>query len=308
MPSWNANWTRPSASVRARTLCAAALTNLAHSQEVAIFLDRRVDPDQAVDLVVESGSLRELLQQLAEQLKLGVGRVGPVVYLGPPPTAAVLGTVTAWKEDQDRPFPAAVRDKLRRTQPLQWPELTTPRELVQRLARDAGLQVEGLEQIPHDLWPEVDLPPLNFAQAMSLILAGFGLTFDYVQDGSAIRLTPLPVKASITRRIPLRGSPAVVGTEIRRRFPGARFTIEGGNSWSIRRLKSPTTSGDCWTARRPAPSRRRRLLRRRNAIRSASKTTAPWARRGRRGRSKPGWNSASILASRTCGISWCGWT
>ena len=50
--------------------------------------------------------------------------------------------------------------------------------------------MEGLEQIPHDLWPEVDLPPLKFAQAMSLSLAGFGLTYDYVQDGTAIRLTP----------------------------------------------------------------------------------------------------------------------
>ena len=57
--------------------------------------------------------MRELLQRLAEPLKLGVGRVGPVVYLGPPPTAAVLGTVAAWKEDQDQAFPAAVRDKLR---------------------------------------------------------------------------------------------------------------------------------------------------------------------------------------------------
>jgi len=207
----------------------SALTNLARSQEVAIFLDRRVDPDQAIDFVEESGSLRDLLQRLAERLKLGVGRVGPVVYLGPPPTAAVLATVAARKEDLDRQFPAAVREKLRRTQPLQWPELTTPRELVHRLAREAGLQVEGLEQIPHDLWPEANLPPLNFPQAMSLLLAGFGLTFDYVQEGAAIRLAPLPAKASITRHIPLRGNPAMAGAEIRRRFPGTPFTIEGSH-------------------------------------------------------------------------------
>lgn len=207
----------------------AALTNLARSQQVAIFLDRRVDPDQPVDLVLENVPLRELLRRLAEQLQLGMGRVGPVVYLGPPPTAAVLGTVAALKEQQDEGLPSAVRSRLRRAQPLRWPELTTPRDVIQRLAGEAGVQVEGGERIPHDLWPDVDLPPLNFAQGLTLVLAGFQLTFDYAPDGSAIRLQPLPPKATITRRIPLRGSPAVVGAEIRRRFPAARFTIEGGN-------------------------------------------------------------------------------
>ena len=207
----------------------AALTNLARNQQVAVFLDRRVDPDQPVDFVLDDVPLRELLQRLAEHLQLGVGRVGPVVYLGPPPTAAVLGTVAALKEEQDERFPSAVRSRLRRAQPLRWPELTTPREVIQRWAGEAGVQAEGLEQIPHDIWPEVDLPPLNFAQGLTLVLAGFQLTFDYAPDGSAIRFQPLPAKATITRRIPLRGSPAVAGAEIRRRFPAARFTVEDGN-------------------------------------------------------------------------------
>jgi hypothetical protein len=205
------------------------LGNLARSQDVAIFLDRRVDPDQTVDLALEDAPLRELLQRLGERLKLGIGQVGPVVYLGPPPTAAVLGTVAALKEEQEQQLPSAVRGKLRRAGALRWPELTTPRDLVQRLVGGAGLQIEGLEQIPHDLWPEVDLPPLTFAQSLSLILAGFQLTFDYAPDGATVQLKPLPANASITRRIPLRGSPAVVGAEIRRRFPDARFTIDGGN-------------------------------------------------------------------------------
>lgn len=229
----------------------AALGNLARNQEVAIFLDRRVDPDQTVDLVIADTPLRVLFQRLADQLQLGVGQVGPVIYLGPPRTAAVLGTVAALREEQDQRLPSAVRSRLRRTQPLRWPELTTPREVIQDLADEAGLQVAGLEQIPHDLWPEVDLPPLTFAQSLSLILAGFELTFDYAPDGSAAQLTPLPAKASITRRIPLRGSPAAVGAEIRQRFPDARFTIEAGSvvvdstvevSAAIRRLLDGASS------------------------------------------------------------------
>ena len=172
----------------------AALTNLARNQDLAIFLDRRVDPDQTVDLVIADTPLRELLQRLADQLKLGVGQVGPAIYLGPPSTAAVVGTVAALKEEQEQRLPSAVRSRLRRTQPLRWPELTTPRDLIQRLAGEAGLQVAGLEQIPHDLWPEVDLPPLTFAQSLSLILAGFELTFDYAPDGASVQLIALAVQ------------------------------------------------------------------------------------------------------------------
>ena len=204
----------------------AALTSLARTQGVAIFLDRRVDPDQTVDLVRAGLALRELLQELAGPRKLGVGHVGPVVYLGPLQTAAVLGTVVAQKEEHIQRAPPALRTRLQRPQPLRWPELATPRELIQDLAATAGLQVEGLEQIPHDVWPEVDLPPLTFAQSLSLVLAGFQLTFDYVPETAAVRLAPLPAEASVVRRIPVRGAPAAIGAEIRRRFPEAQFKIE----------------------------------------------------------------------------------
>lgn len=237
----------------------AALTNLARHQQVAIFLDRRVDPDQTIDLVIADTPLRELLQRVASQLKLGVGQVSSVMYLGPPPTAAVLGTVAALQEEQEQGLPSAVRGRLQRMHPLRWPELATPRQLIQSLADQAGLRVEGLEQVPHDLWPEADLPPLTFAQSLSLILAGFELSFEYAPDGSTVQLKPLPATASITRRIPLRGSPGVVGAEIRRRFPEARFTIEAGSvvvdstievSAAIQRLLDGTSSRP-----KPAPAR-----------------------------------------------------
>lgn len=227
-----------------------ALSNLAREQHAAIFLDRRVDPDQTMDLVVSDVALRELFERIARELQLGLGQVGPVTYFGPPATAAVLGTVAAQREEQEQALPPAVRNRLRRAQPLRWSELTTPRELLERLVADAGLQLVGLEQIPHDLWPEADLPPLTFAQSFSLILAGFDLTFEYTADGTAVQLKPLPASASILQRIPLRGSPAVVGAEIRRRFPDARFTIEAGavvvdanveTIAAIRRMLEPPT-------------------------------------------------------------------
>lgn len=212
--NWGSNPLRP------------ALANLARHQGVAIFLDRRVDPDQGVELISENLPLRHLLQDVANRLKLGVGRVGPVIYLGPPDTARVLGTVAALRAASESRLPGAVRARVAAARPLTWAELATPRELAERLAADAGLRVDGIERIPHDLWPAVDLPPLTFAQSMSLVLAGFHLAFDYASDGESIRLAPLPSEASITQRIAFRGTSAAAAAQIERQFPGVRFTIE----------------------------------------------------------------------------------
>jgi hypothetical protein len=202
-----------------------ALSTLAHHQGVAILLDRRVDPDQEIDFSAQNTELRQVLERLSEQLGLGVCQVGPVIYLAPRETTAVLATVAALREEEENALAPTTRSKLRRARPLQWPELTTPRALIEHMAGEVGLQVEGSEQIPHDLWPAVDLPPLGFAKQMSLVLAGFNLTYEYDRQGSGIRLKPLPATAVIQREHVLRGSPTRVVAEIQRRFPNARLAV-----------------------------------------------------------------------------------
>ena len=62
----------------------SALNGLSSSQSVAIFLDRRVDPDQKIDFTVDDVELNAALQRLATDHGLGMSYVGCVVYLGPP--------------------------------------------------------------------------------------------------------------------------------------------------------------------------------------------------------------------------------
>ena len=50
----------------------AALARLAQSQRVAIFLDRRVDPDQPISFSVRDVPLETALEQLARQLGIVV--------------------------------------------------------------------------------------------------------------------------------------------------------------------------------------------------------------------------------------------
>jgi hypothetical protein len=199
----------------------AALQNLAQRQTVAIFLDRRVDPDQRVDFSVQDVPLRDMLAGLADSLQQGVAQIGAVVYIGPPITASRLATVAAIVEDQIKALPGSARLRLLDRQRFAGDELTEPRSLAQQLAADYGLRIENLDRIPHDLWPAVDLPPMTFTQHMSLLLAGFDLTFEFSDSGRTIRLIPLPENAVVQRSYtkPRDATPLIAA--IRRQFPAA---------------------------------------------------------------------------------------
>lgn len=205
-----------------------ALTSLSSSQQVAIFLDRRVDPDQLITFSAQMVSMRQILDDLAGRLGQGVCHVGPVAYIGPKKTAAVLATVAEQRDEETQALPVAVRNQLRRAVPVTWPELTTPRELIAEQATSVGMEVNGVEQLPHDLWPAVDLPPLTFAQRMSLLLAGFNRTFSYGQDGSAIQIVALPETAAVKRtyrpRIALGNTVAMLN----RHYPDATISASAG--------------------------------------------------------------------------------
>ncbi len=202
----------------------AALNSLARSQQIALFLDRRVDPDQTVELVVQDEPVWEVIQRLASGGHFGSCRVGPVVYLGPAETAAVLGTVVELRRESVRQWPTATSRRLRTRHCVGWPELAEPRDLIAQAAREAGVALDGLELVPHDLWPAVDLPPLDFVEEMSLLLAGFGLTFEMAEREPRIRLVPLPASATIERSYRLPGQQAErVAELLRERFPEAAF-------------------------------------------------------------------------------------
>lgn len=205
-----------------------ALASLSRSQGVAIFLDRRVDPDEPIEVSVQDTPVRRLLQDLAAHVEQGTCRVGPVVYVGPKRTVSVLATLAALRGDESRWLPSAAQSRLWRPKPMAWPELTRPRELVDRLATEVGLTVDGIEQVPHDLWPEIDLPPMTFIERMQLVLAGFHMTFECSPDGSTIRLVPMPETAALERTYPLRGRRADVTAVLSSRFPNARITSEAG--------------------------------------------------------------------------------
>lgn len=200
-----------------------ALANLSENQRIALWLDRRIDPNQAPDLSFERMSLRAILHQIAGRLQSGVGYVGPIVYVGPREVASKLWTLSALHRQEIQKFPAAVRTRWEPAQPVQWPELSTPQQLLLATANEVPCTLDGLESIPHDLWPARNLPPLTPAERLELILAGFDRTFEFVDGGRAIRIVPLPDQATLVREYTPRSDPSRVAAELAQRFPTAKI-------------------------------------------------------------------------------------
>jgi hypothetical protein len=169
-----------------------AIRSLSQAVQVAILIDRRVDPDQKLDLSLKDVPLGAALQAIAGRLDLGVSRLGNVVYLGPASVAERLPAVAKALEKDVRRLPTAVQRKYLSTRRLAWDDLAVPRDLLAGLARDSGLSIAGLENVPHDLWAAADLPPLSLIDRLTLIAIQFDLSFKVADGGRRLEVVAAP--------------------------------------------------------------------------------------------------------------------
>lgn len=206
-----------------------ALDHLANSQRIAIFLDRRVDPSQTIDLAVHQVPLEKAVAQLAAKLDVGVTYIGPVIYLGPVEVAGKLATLVEALHDKIERQPPAVRKVWQRPSPWHWPDLAQPRELLEALGRQSGIEITGMDQVPHDLWRATHLPPLTLAERLVLVAAGFNLTVEMSADGRSARLVPIPDRVAIGRRYEVSGQASQVLASVSARFPSCRIEADGSS-------------------------------------------------------------------------------
>lgn len=203
------------------------LATLSKHHRIAVMLDRRVNPDQMVPSSKPDLSLEDLLYGLANRLKLGVCFVGSVVYMGPVDATSKLGTLAELRKDAIRKMPDATQRELLRARPSQWGVLAEPRTLVEQIATQCGMNVEGLERVPHDLWAAASLPPSGFAERLTLVLAGFQLSFQFSADAKSVRLVSIPEEVSLQRLYKVSPTASGVVTKLRKSFPDAQFRREG---------------------------------------------------------------------------------
>lgn len=177
-----------------------ALERFGHAQGMTVVLDRRVDPDQRLDISIDSQPARRVIAEIAAVRGLGVSHLGPVVYLGPSDAAARLRTLVALRTAEVARLTTAARRRFTQRQACHWDDLATPRQLLQGFGHQAGVAVGGLELVPHDLWPAIELPPLSLIDRLTLVANQFDLTFAVTASGGSVRLLPIAAPVLIERR------------------------------------------------------------------------------------------------------------
>lgn len=204
-----------------------SLTALSQATGVAMLLDRRVDPNQVVSIDAHGISLSDELKRLSNSLQLGVGTVGLVQYFGPPATAA---RVEALSELRRREVASRGHKRWLKTAPSGWDEFAEPRELAQAIAADAGAKISNPQAIPHDVWATWSGPPLSHVDRLTLVLAGFDLTFELRGDGEELEIIPAPDQLAFERTYEVTAAAASVSNELKRFLPDVKVQASGGKS------------------------------------------------------------------------------
>ncbi len=204
-----------------------ALASLSTAQHLAIVLDRRIDPDQTIELALSKEPLASGLQKIARHLDVGYCQLGPIAYFGPTEMARRLRTLAALRLEEIRPLPTAESRKFLQLRSWHWDELAQPRQLLDVLADEAAVKIVGAEKIPHDLWPAADLPPLTWVDRLSLLAAQFELTFRVSPDGRQVELVPAPANVTLSRTYRAGRDAKAVAKRWAKAVPGARVVVEG---------------------------------------------------------------------------------
>ena len=203
-----------------------ALARLARERRVAVWLDRRLDPDKLLDIVIPDDTLEVGCRRIAGSLDAAVCRLDAVVYFGPSDCVRRLPTVAALRRADVDERLADRRNSLVAPKAMQWLELTEPRQLVAQLASEARLSVPELDtKVPHDLWAARQLPPMSWADRLSLVLAGFELTFAI--EGGQLSIEPFPETPTIERLIMPKGLASRVAAEIEQKYPDVEVKASG---------------------------------------------------------------------------------
>ncbi len=201
--------------------------DLARANRTAVFLDRRIDPGQRIDLRLGAVPLATAWREIAQRAGADVTTLGPLVYLGPRERASQLRTLAALADEQVGRLPAAQARRFLGAAPWQWEDFATPQELLADLGRRFRVRIGGTEQVPHDLWAGADLPPLSLVERLILVAVQFDLTFQVSADGRAIELVPLPAEAVLVRDYPAGPDPQATLQRFGSLAPQAKFVLAG---------------------------------------------------------------------------------
>lgn len=194
---------RPVNIVLQRTTPRQVIVRLRELHQIALLLDRRIDPDRPIDVQFTQVSLQEALQAFAVQLDAELVRIGGTLFIGLPESIDRIRTLIELRTGELRGMEGedAVGRQftLLRGTTLAWEDLTEPARLVDEVCTAFDVKRVADSRVPHDLLAAGVMADVNAVEALSLLLGQFELTFAWERESAAIRLHPAPQSPTLLR-------------------------------------------------------------------------------------------------------------
>ncbi len=214
-----------------------ALERLAETQSLAIWCDRRVDPNVPITLTVADQPIADVFAALGQQTGAAAVPFAGVIYFGPQQTVDELATLAALARQPLAKAPAASRTRWLKPQAWSYPRLSEPRQLLTELAASVDAKVQNEQSVPHDLWPARELPAMAAIDRAVLLLAGFDLTGRLSKDGSQLEVAPISRPVAVTEEYRVPNSRSAAFSAAVAELSGATSTGEGSRPTITARIE-----------------------------------------------------------------------
>ncbi|QGJ69348.1 Hypothetical protein PBC10988_10220 [Planctomycetales bacterium 10988] len=236
----------------------SGLRDYFRQQQVGFLLDRRINPNQTVNLNLNRQPLELVLPKIAKAGGTSQTWLDSCAYFGPSDQAQRLATVSALRTNELQEFAPEVANKWKLQRRWSWEDLATPEELLSELEGEFQIEIRAKEFLPYDHLSGADLPPLTLVERLSLLLVQFDATFRFEADGNAITIIAFPQEATLVHRYPSGGNLQSRIETWKQAFPQAKIEPASGriqvtgsyeNHQAIRAMLNPQV-----TAQQSKPS------------------------------------------------------
>lgn len=202
-----------------------ALRGLCESRKLAWILDRRIDPDQAVSFTAGAAPLSSIVNSLLQPIQAQAILLGDTIVVGPSEPIQWLRTLADRQriDLQASGLTAAEISELSRPVNWSWGEATEPRQLLAGEARRLSRTIEGLDQLPYDLWGSGSLAGMTPGEAITVIAWQYDLRLHWSQKGTA-SLVPIQLPIEVSRVLPNFSADQNAVTQ---EFPGLHLQPQG---------------------------------------------------------------------------------
>ncbi len=144
-----------------------------------VILDRRIDPGVAVSLDLRDAPADEALGRVCDAAGTGCVVLADSIRIVPRNRTAMVLAAEEARGATMKKLPNRLRAAAGASAPWTWDDGATPHDLVAAAAREGGLAIDGLDELPHDHLRGAVLPSLPLAERIDLVLLQYDRRLDW---------------------------------------------------------------------------------------------------------------------------------